>query len=154
MTNSAKHICCLAVSPVYVGCSVSFNICSNCGEYRPDKAIVPEGAYAVCPICGFKHKIILLPLFILSGASGTGKSTISLALASKMKEVVVMESDILWRRELEQTGIDLREYRETYSQPTLSIFLMRIRNNHSDISSPHLRVASHASGLSMPNSSD
>lgn len=91
-----------------------FNICANCGEYHPDKIIVSSGSYAVCPNCGFKHKFIQLPLFILSGASGTGKSTVSLALADKMKEVVVMESDILWRRELEQPGTDLGEYRETW----------------------------------------
>jgi ABC-type dipeptide/oligopeptide/nickel transport system ATPase subunit len=91
-----------------------FNICPNCGEYHPDKIIVSSGSYAVCPNCGFKHKFIQLPLFILSGASGTGKSTVSLALADKMKEVVVMDSDILWRRELEQPGTDLREYRETW----------------------------------------
>lgn len=91
-----------------------FNICPNCGEYRADKAIVPEGAYVVCPNCGFQHKFIQLPLFIVTGASGTGKSTICLALVAKMKDVVVMESDILWRKELEQPGTDLREFRETW----------------------------------------
>ncbi len=91
-----------------------FNICSKCGEYRPDKAIVTEESYAVCPCCGFQHKFIQLPLFILSGASGTGKSTICRTLAGYTKEVVVMESDILWRRELEQPKADLRKYRETW----------------------------------------
>ncbi len=95
-----------------------FNICPNCGEYRVDKAIVPgkegEGAIAVCPNCGFQHKFIQLPLFILTGASGTGKSTTCLALVSKMKDIVVMESDILWRKELEQPGADLHKYNETW----------------------------------------
>lgn len=93
-----------------------FNICPNCGEYHPDKAIVleGEGAYAVCPNCGFQHKFIQSPLFILTGASGTGKSTTCLALANKMKDFVVMESDILWRQELEQPGANLREFQETW----------------------------------------
>ncbi|MBR8835961.1 MAG: hypothetical protein DSM106950_18555 [Stigonema ocellatum SAG 48.90 = DSM 106950] len=95
-----------------------FNICPNCGENRADKAIVPEKegekAIAVCPNCGFQHKFIQLPLFILTGASGAGKSTTCLALAAKMKDVVVMESDILWRKELEQPGADLRKYNDTW----------------------------------------
>lgn len=91
-----------------------FNVCPNCGEYRVDKIVVPEGAYAVCPACGFQHKFIRLPLFILTGASGVGKTTTSLALAAGAKEFVVMESDILWRDEFNQPATDYRDYRETW----------------------------------------
>lgn len=91
-----------------------FNVCPNCGEYRADKDILPEGAYAVCPDCGFQHQFIRLPLFIVTGASGVGKSTACLALAAKTKDVVVMESDILWRGEFNQPETDYREYRETW----------------------------------------
>lgn len=91
-----------------------FNICPNCGEYRVDKVIEPEGSYAVCPNCGIRHKFVQLPLFILTGASGVGKSTTCLALASKIKDVVVMESDILWRKEFAQPETDYREFREVW----------------------------------------
>lgn len=91
-----------------------FNVCPNCGEYRADKAIEPEGAYAICPNCRFRCKFIRLPLFILTGASGVGKSTVCLELAAKMKDVVVMESDILWRAEFNQPETNYREYRETW----------------------------------------
>jgi adenylate kinase family enzyme len=91
-----------------------FNVCSSCGEYRADKVIVPEGAYAICPNCSFRYKFIRLPLFILTGASGVGKSTVCLGLAAKMKDVVVMESDILWRAEFNQPETNYREYRETW----------------------------------------
>ena len=91
-----------------------FNVCPNCGEYRADKAIVPEGVYAICPDCCFRYKFIRLPLFILTGASGVGKSTVCLELAARMKDVVVMESDILWRAEFNQPETDYREYRETW----------------------------------------
>ena len=91
-----------------------FNVCPDCGEYRADKIIVPEGAYAVCPNCGFQHRFIRLPLFILTGASGVGKTTVCLALAAKLKEFVVMESDILWRDEFNQPATDYRNYRETW----------------------------------------
>lgn len=91
-----------------------FNVCSNCGEYRADKLIVPEGTYAVCPICEYKHKFIRLPLFVLTGASGVGKTTTCLALAAEVKDFVVMESDILWRDEFNQPATDYRNYRETW----------------------------------------
>ncbi len=91
-----------------------FNICYNCGDYRPDKTIVPEGPYAVCPSCQFRYEFIRLPLFILTGASGVGKSTVCLELAAKMKDIVAMESDILWRKEFNQPETNYREYRETW----------------------------------------
>lgn len=91
-----------------------FNVCPNCGEYRADKVIEPLGAYAICPVCGFRHKFVQLPLFILTGASGAGKSTVCLALLSKAKDFVVMESDILWRDEFNRPENDYRQYREMW----------------------------------------
>jgi adenylate kinase family enzyme len=88
------------------------NVCPNCGEYRVDKIIVPEGM--MCPDCGFRCKFLRLPLFILTGASGVGKSTVCLELSTRMKDVVVMESDILWRAEFNQPETNYREYRETW----------------------------------------
>ena len=94
-----------------------FNICPNCGQYRPDKEIVPdegESAYAVCPECNHQHKFLRLPLFLLAGASGSGKSTVALELTAQVKDVVVLESDILWRAEFNTPEDDYREYRETW----------------------------------------
>ena len=91
-----------------------FNVCPNCGEYRADKIIVPAGAYAVCPNCEYQHQFIRLPLFVLTGASGVGKTTTCLALAARAKDLVVMESDILWRDEFNQPATDYRSYRETW----------------------------------------
>ena len=91
-----------------------FNVCPNCGKYSADKAIGPEGVYAACLKCGFLLKFIRLPLFIITGASGVGKSTVGLELAAKMNDVVVMESDILWRPEFDQPETNYREYRETW----------------------------------------
>ena len=93
---------------------MAFNVCPNCGEYRADKIIVPEGAYAICPNCKFQHKFIRLPLFVLTGASGAGKTTACLALAARAKDFVVMESDILWRDEFNRPGTDYLDYRETW----------------------------------------
>ena len=91
-----------------------FNVCPKCGEYNPDKIIEPDGPYAVCPDCKYRHKFIRLPLFVLTGSSGVGKTTTCLALVDRAKDFVVMESDILWRDEFNQPATNYRDYRETW----------------------------------------
>ena len=73
-----------------------FNVCPKCGEYSVEKTIDPSGPYAVCPFCRYAHPFLQQPLFIITGASGAGKTTVCLELVSRMSECVVMESDILW----------------------------------------------------------
>jgi broad-specificity NMP kinase len=91
-----------------------FNVCPKCGEYRADKIIDPEGAYAVCPDCDYRHKFVRLPLFVLTGASGVGKTSTCLALAARANDLVAMESDILWRDEFNQPETNYRNYREMW----------------------------------------
>jgi len=73
-----------------------FNVCPNCGAYSVEKSIDPTGPFAVCPYCHYAHPFLQQPLFIITGAGGTGKTTVCLALVSVLTECVVMESDILW----------------------------------------------------------
>lgn len=91
-----------------------FNVCPNCGEDRADKIIDPEGLYAVCPDCNYRHKFVRLPLFVLTGASGVGKTTTCLDLAAGTNDLVAMESDILWRDEFNQPETNYRNYREMW----------------------------------------
>jgi 2-phosphoglycerate kinase len=91
-----------------------FNVCPKCGELRADKIILPDGPYAVCPHCEYQHKFLRLPLFVITGASGVGKSSTCLALAAKTKDFVVIDSDILWRSEFDQPDTDYRNYREMW----------------------------------------
>ncbi|HEY5563537.1 MAG TPA: AAA family ATPase [Clostridiaceae bacterium] len=91
-----------------------FNVCSKCGNYRVDKNIDITGPYAICPDCGYAHDFIQLPLFIITGASGTGKTSVCLELSKALPEVIVMESDILWRNEFSKPESDYREYREMW----------------------------------------
>jgi DNA-directed RNA polymerase subunit RPC12/RpoP len=74
-------------------------VCYHCGVYRADKIIDPEGPFAICPECGYKHPFRLLPLFVVSGASGAGKSAVLQRLTGKINSVIVLESDIIWRTE-------------------------------------------------------
>ena len=91
-----------------------FNICQKCGEYRVDKTILADESVAVCPVCGFRQEFLMLPLFIVTGASCTGKSTVALEMAAKQDRVVVMEADTLWRAEFDQPENNYRDFRETW----------------------------------------
>jgi ABC-type dipeptide/oligopeptide/nickel transport system ATPase subunit len=73
-----------------------FNVCPQCGEYSVEKTIDPAGPFAICPFCQYAHPFLQQPLFIITGPSGIGKTSVCLALTALMKECVVMESDILW----------------------------------------------------------
>jgi broad-specificity NMP kinase len=91
-----------------------FNVCPKCGEYRPDKDIDTSGPFAVCPNCGHAHKFTQLPLFIITGASGVGKTSICLKLTNIMSEAIVLEGDILWRSEFNNPDNNYREYRDMW----------------------------------------
>lgn len=91
-----------------------FNTCAQCGSYHADRAIDPAGPYAVCPECGHRHRFRQLPLFIVTGASGAGKSSVCLELAKRMDDAVVLDSDILWHNEFAGQGPDYRQYREIW----------------------------------------
>ena len=90
------------------------NVCVNCGLYRPDKIIDPAGPYAICPECDYRHLFRRLPLFVVSGASGTGKTTVCHHLLGKVTEVVLLDSDILWRPEFESPGAPAPNFFETW----------------------------------------
>jgi hypothetical protein len=57
---------------------------------------------------------VQLPLLIVAGASGTGKSTVCHHLTGKLKEVVVLEADILWRTEFDKPEDKYRDFFETW----------------------------------------
>ncbi len=90
------------------------NICHQCGIYRADKEIDPSGPYAICPECGFKHPFLQLPLLIVSGASGSGKTTICQNLLERAAQAVLLDSDILWRPEFNSPETKYRDFFETW----------------------------------------
>jgi hypothetical protein len=90
------------------------NVCFQCGMYRADKVIDPAGPFAICPECGFKHPFLQLPLLIVSGASGAGKSTVCQRLTGRIAQAVLLDSDILWRPAFNSPETSYREYFETW----------------------------------------
>jgi hypothetical protein len=73
--------------------------------------IDPSGPFAVCPACGHAHRFVRLPLFVLTGASGAGKSAVCLRLPARLPECVAFENDVLWRPEFATPADDYRGYR-------------------------------------------
>ena len=75
------------------------NVCEHCGSYRADKRIELSGPDAICPDCGHAHRFVCSPLLIVSGASGAGKTRVCGLLTGVVTRAVLLDVDILWRRE-------------------------------------------------------
>lgn len=94
-----------------------FNTCFHCGSYHADKQVdvAPDGTpVAVCPACGHAHRFLRQPLLVVSGASGAGKSTAAQQLLGKLKQVVLLDVDILWRPEFDTPETQYRDFFETW----------------------------------------
>jgi hypothetical protein len=90
------------------------NVCFQCGMYHADKSIDPSGPFAICPECGYKHPFRQSPLLIVSGASGSGKTTICQHLLDQVTRSVLLDSDILWRPEFKNPDSNYRDFFETW----------------------------------------
>lgn len=55
-----------------------------------------------------------LPLFLVSGASGVGKTTMCEILFLRETRYIVMESDILWQKEFDTPEDNYRRFREVW----------------------------------------
>ena len=55
-----------------------------------------------------------MPLFIITGASGVGKSTVAEMLFANETKYIVLESDILWNDIYNKPEEDYKEYREIW----------------------------------------
>jgi hypothetical protein len=82
--------------------------------YHADKIIDPTGPFAICPECGYKHPFQQLPLLIVSGASGTGKTTVCQHLLGQVTQAVLLDSDILWRPEFNTPATNYRDFFELW----------------------------------------
>jgi ABC-type cobalamin/Fe3+-siderophores transport system ATPase subunit len=73
-----------------------FNVCEGCGLWMPEPEVDRHGPDVVCGHCGFRRRFGMLPLHIITGPSGAGKTTLCGILAPTMEDVVCLESDLLW----------------------------------------------------------
>ncbi len=93
-----------------------FNVCPGCGEYSDDKQVITRAgvAFAVCEKCNYQHPFKMLPLLVITGASGTGKTTVALRLPAALNDCVCMESDILWQDLFNKPEEDYKTYRNLW----------------------------------------
>ena len=88
------------------------NVCPGCGEYSDEKTIDPAGPFAICPHCGHRQRFLRLPLLVVTGASGTGKSTLAISLARETRDWVCFDTDVLWRPQLHTPEDGYKAFRD------------------------------------------
>ncbi|MDQ2744426.1 MAG: nucleoside kinase [Chloroflexota bacterium] len=71
--------------------------------------------------CGHRRPIVLRPLLLVTGASGTGKTTIVLQLAGAFTEAVVLDQDLLWMPEMDTPEDNWRRFRSLWLRLALNI---------------------------------
>jgi hypothetical protein len=76
---------------------------------------VREGPVLVCTTCGHQEPFRRLPLFSLTGPSGTGKSTVARLLLDRLAgSFVILEQDLLWIDALRDPADDFGTFRRTW----------------------------------------
>ena len=74
-----------------------------------------SGGFLVCAACGHREPFRRLPLFAVTGPSGTGKSTICRLLPDLLGDrAVVLEQDLLWVGALRDPAGDFATFRQTW----------------------------------------
>ncbi len=91
-----------------------FNVCPGCGEYTEEKEVLTAPDRAVCPLCGHTFEFKSLPLFVVTGASGAGKTTVALSLSKLADQYVVLDQDILWCDAFNEPDDDFMQFRNTW----------------------------------------
>ena len=93
---------------------IMYNVCANCGLYRADKVVDRDRSLIICPECQHVHPFHFLPLYLVGGASGTGKTAILEPLLGLNPSTVLLESDILWRSEFDKPEERYRDFFELW----------------------------------------
>lgn len=92
------------------------NTCIKCGEYEVEREIEHEleSSFAVCSHCQFKQPFQAMPLYVVTGASGTGKTTVALELTRFQTDYVVLDQDILWSDQFDSPEDNYEQFRNTW----------------------------------------
>jgi predicted kinase len=99
-------------------------ICAGCGGWISEPRVLTDGAGTVldCVLCGHREPYRRLPLFALTGPSGTGKSTAGRLLVPMLDTLaVVLEQDLLWVGALRDSTGDSAAFRQTWLRLAASV---------------------------------
>lgn len=69
-------------------------ICPKCGNYEWNKEISENKKQIICQACNHRWHFKSLPLFILTGCSGVGKTTTAQELLQRETDYIVMDADM------------------------------------------------------------
>ena len=91
-----------------------YGVCADCGASGAMDGPVAADSILTCPECGYEQPYLRLPLFVVVGASGAGKSTMAkdLTALDEAPAAVYLDSDILLIEPFAGNGWE--EYRETW----------------------------------------
>jgi len=99
-------------------------VCAACGSFNSEHQILdgaPGWGIAVCPSCGAGDRFRRLPLFVVTGPSGAGKTTACRLLTHTLPECIVLESDTLWGA-IDASGDDgLERYWDAWPRVVMNI---------------------------------
>lgn len=71
------------------------NYCKTCNTGTPHRVAVPERSAAVCNEGGTENEITYVPLFVITGGGGCGKSTAAIELLRKSNPYFVIAAKYL-----------------------------------------------------------
>jgi adenylate kinase family enzyme len=91
-----------------------FNVCPGCGAYSDAKVVMHAAGKAVCPECNHEQTYLSLPLFVVTGASGSGKTTAAIELLKHTHDFIVLDQDILWSEAFNEPANDYQLFRNTW----------------------------------------
>ncbi len=97
-----------------------YSVCPGCGAFRPDREI-DDGPVAICPECGHRQPFVRGPLWVVGGASGSGKSTVCQALLGRATGPLLLDSDLLWRPEFNTPETGFADFFETWLRLAVAI---------------------------------
>jgi DNA-directed RNA polymerase subunit RPC12/RpoP len=86
-----------------------FNVCTACGTSHVEPEF-DESGLIVCPSCGDRRPFRRLPLLLVGGPAGAGKSAVGASLLGEVTKAVLIESDLLWRREFNTPADGYHDY--------------------------------------------
>lgn len=90
-------------------------ICARCDAYTDTPVVEADPPVLHCVECGHRRPFRRLPLFAVTGPSGTGKSTVGRLLTERLSDrYVVVEQDVLWVDGLRDPSHHHRLFRSTW----------------------------------------